>query len=214
MRRGTALIVFSRDPSPGRVKTRLQPKLGAWGAARLQRRLSMRAMRTAKAADCGEVELHATPRHRSAFFTYCGKILGVALEPQRGADLGERMYRALKQALRRHRVVILIGSDCPALSPQDLRHAVRLLRGACDVVLAPTLDGGYALIGARRVSRALFMGIEWGSARVFGETRQRLERCGYRWRVLRTVWDVDRPEDLERLRSLRFYAAPPRGVRR
>jgi uncharacterized protein len=58
------------------------------------------------------------------------------------------------------------------------------------------------------------MGIEWGSARVFGESRQRLERCGYRWRVLRTVWDVDRPEDLERLRSLRFYAAPPRGVRR
>jgi uncharacterized protein len=214
MRRGAALIVFSRNPSPGRVKTRLQPKLGAWGAARLQRRLSMRAVRTAKAAGCGDVELHATPRHRNAFFTYCEKTFGVALEPQRGADLGERMYRALKRAIRRHRAVILMGSDCPALSPRDLRHAVRLLRGACDVVLAPTLDGGYALIGARRVSRALFAGIEWGGARVFRETRQRLESSGYRWRVLRTVWDVDRPEDLERLRSLRSYATPPRGVRR
>jgi rSAM/selenodomain-associated transferase 1 len=214
MRRGAAVIVFCRNPSPGRAKTRLQPKLGAWGAARLQRRLSMRAMRTARAADCGEVELHATPRHRNAFFRYCADSFGLALKPQRGTDLGERMYRALKQALRRHRAVILIGSDCPALSPRDLRHAERLLRGACDVVLAPTLDGGYALIGARRVSRALFMGIEWGAARVFQETQQRLESSGYRWRVLRTVWDVDRPEDLERLRSLRFYAAPPRGVRR
>ncbi|MGH8740970.1 MAG: TIGR04282 family arsenosugar biosynthesis glycosyltransferase, partial [Burkholderiales bacterium] len=99
---------------------------------------------------------------------------------------------------------ILIGADCPALQPRDLRRADRLLRGACDAVLAPAEDGGYALIALKRISPRLFEGIAWGGPEVFRQTVQRLEGLGLRWRALRTVWDVDRPEDLARLRSLRF----------
>src|SRR5437879_10054624 len=69
------------------------------------------------------------------------------------------MYRALAAALRRYSAALLIGTDCPVLRPQDLRRATRLLRGGCDVVLSPAEDGGYALIGARRVSWRLFDGI-------------------------------------------------------
>jgi glycosyltransferase A (GT-A) superfamily protein (DUF2064 family) len=190
-----AVLVFAREPIPGRAKTRLIPRLGAFRAARLHARLTAHAMRTAAAAACGPVELHDTAK-------------------QRGADLGSRMYHALSGALRRHRAVILIGTDCPALRPSDLRRAARLLAGGCEAVLTPVEDGGYVLIGVRRTSPRLFAGIEWGSPGVYAATVEKLDSLAYRWRALRMLWDVDRPEDLERLRSLRFSSIPLRPARR
>lgn len=204
MKAACAILVFARAPSPGRAKTRLAPRLGDWGAARLQARLTLNALRTAQAAACGVVELHGTPRASHAFFRYCRGKFGVPLKAQRGCDLGERMYRALARALRLHRVALLIGTDCPALGSRDLRRAARLLRGACSVVLAPAEDGGYVLIGARRLSPALFGGVAWGGGRVLQQTARGLRAAGLRWRALRTLWDVDRPEDLDRLAALRF----------
>jgi len=185
----TAVIVFSRAPVPGRVKTRLAARIGDWRAARLHLRLTQRAVRTARAAGCGPVELHVTAPH-AAFDTYEKVLL------QRGRDLGERMYRAL----RRHRRAILIGSDCPALEPRDLRRAARLLCAGYRVVLLPTQDGGYALIAARAAPRAIFEGVAWGSSRVFAQTVERLG--GVRWKGLRTLRDVDRPEDLDQIAPL------------
>jgi len=196
---GCVLLVFARAPVPGGTKTRLTPRLDAWRAARLQARLTARALKTARCARCGPVELHVTPARGHAFFCYCRNKFGVALKLQRGADLGERMHAALARALRRHRSAVLLGSDCPELGPGDLRRAARLLRGSCDAVLAPAEDGGYALIALRRASRAIFDGIRWGGADVYRDTAERLAASGLRWRALRTVWDVDRPEDLGRL---------------
>lgn len=184
------IIVFAREPIPGRAKTRLIPRLGAWGAARLQARLTRHAVATAQAARCGPVELHMSRK-------------------QKGGDLGERMYNALSRA---RRPAIIIGTDCPDLRPQDLRRAARLLRGGYDAVLMPAEDGGYALMGVRRLSPALFSGIAWGGADVYAETMKRL--AGWRWRALRTVWDVDRPADLERLRWPRFSSALRRAAPR
>jgi uncharacterized protein len=174
------VLVFARAAVPGRVKTRLVPRLGEWRAARLHARLTRHALCIAQAAACGPVELFDTSK-------------------QRGADLGERMHRALAGALRRHRGAIVIGADCPALRPRDLRRAARWLAGGCDVVLAPAEDGGYALIAAKRVSPLLFSGIAWGGDDVYEATVRKLISLGYRWQALGRVWDVDRPEDLERL---------------
>lgn len=185
-----AVIIFSRAPAIGKVKTRLATRIGDWRAAQLHMRLTRRALRTARDARVGTVELHITARH-AAFHFHRNVFL------QKGHDLGERMYRAL----RRHRRAILIGSDCPALEPRDLRRAARALCAGYRVVLLPTEDGGYALIAARHAPRAIFDGVAWGGPQVFHETAKRLN--GMRWRRLRTLWDVDRPEDLERLRSLR-----------
>jgi rSAM/selenodomain-associated transferase 1 len=186
------IIVFARAPVPGEAKTRLIPKLGAWRAARLHERLTLRALRTARLAG-GRVELHGTRRH--SFF----RRLDVDFRLQRGRDLGERMAHALSKA---RRPAIVIGTDCPALTPADLRRAARWLRVGCDAVLAPAEDGGYALIGLRRPRKEFFQDILWGSPRVYADTVKRL--AGYRWRALRRVWDLDRPEDLERFRSLRL----------
>jgi rSAM/selenodomain-associated transferase 1 len=209
MRRGVAVLVFARAPLPGRAKTRLAPRLGEWGAARLQARLTLRALRTALGARCGRVELHGAPRADAQLFLYCKNFFRVELAGQRGADLGARMHRSLARALRRHRAAIVIGTDCPALRPRDLRRACRLLQGCCDAVIGPAEDGGYVLLGARRVSPALFEGIAWGGADVCAATRQRLARLGLRWRELPALWDLDRPEDLDRLaRGPACYTLP------
>jgi rSAM/selenodomain-associated transferase 1 len=208
MNADAAVIVFARAPLPGRAKTRLIPRLGPWGAARLQARLTQRALQTAIASRCGPVDLHCTPRTGHAFFLRERRDLGVTLEKQSGRDLGERMQRALADALRKHRYAILIGVDAPELRAQDLRRALRLLRAGCDVVLAPAEDGGYALIGCRVAPRPVFEHIAWGGKDVYVRTVQRLSQLCLRWRALRTVWDVDRPEDVERLARRRQLLTP------
>ncbi len=196
--------MFARAPVPGRAKTRLVPQLGEWGAARLQARLTARTLAMASPF---HVQLHGTSRH--AYF----RALRVPFVLQKGDDLGERMHNALSRALRRHPGVIVVGTDCPVLNVRDLRLAARLLRSH-DAVLAPAEDGGYALIGLRRPAPALFSGIRWGTPEVYAETVKRLDGAGLRWRALRTVWDIDRPEDLARLRALRFSSGARRAARR
>jgi rSAM/selenodomain-associated transferase 1 len=191
-----ALIVFARAPEPGRVKTRLVPLLGEQGAARLHAQLVEKTLMTAQAAGFANVYLYCASTLKSYFFEKMQKRFDVRLRSQGSGNLGERMYRALL----RHPGAVLIGCDCPALRSADLRTAARALRGGADAVLSPAEDGGYALIGVRRAARTLFDGVAWGSARVLEQTRRRLRRLDWQWTELRTLWDVDRPEDVARLR--------------
>jgi glycosyltransferase A (GT-A) superfamily protein (DUF2064 family) len=94
-----------------------------------------------------------------------------------------------------------------------MARAARWLQGGADIVLAPAQDGGYALIGARRISAEVFAAVEWGGDRVLAQTCANVTRAHLSVRCLPTVWDVDRPEDLERLRSLRLSSAARRGAR-
>lgn len=206
------MIVFTRAPIAGRVKTRLVPRLGAAGAARLHQRLTAAALRTALAARCGPVELHTSGLH--GWLRALSRNNGIALERQRGNDLGERMAHATRAALRRAPFVLLMGSDCPELAPRELRRAARWLAGGADAVFAPARDGGYAMVGLARPAELLFRDMPWGSARVYAESVLRLKNRGRRLRALGLVSDVDRPEDLERLRALRFSSAARRCARR
>jgi len=169
---------------PGRVKTRLIPLLGKQGAARLYARMRAKALRTGKSA---------------------GFMPKMLLSTSQGpGDLGARMHRAFARALKEHESAILIGSDCPAMKAADLRAAARALRSGVDAVFSPAEDGGYALIGLRRNSRRLFSGVAWGGPGVMAQTRRRLKALRWRWKELRTLWDVDRPEDVARLRRERL----------
>lgn len=201
------VLVFARAPIAGRVKTRVAQRLGAQGAAQLHKRLTRTAVRIARAAGCGAVEVHVTQPH--AFF----RTLKAGVRRQRGADLGERMHQALRRALRLRRRALLMGTDCPVLKPQALRRAARWLQGGADVVLAPAEDGGYTLIAARRISAQVFANVDWGTPEVMRQTQRNIARAGLRARLLPAVWDVDRPSDLDRLRALRFSSAWRRGAR-
>jgi hypothetical protein len=198
-----ALVIFAKAPQPGRVKTRLVPLLGERGAARLHARMIEDTVRLAAQARFARVELHCAPHARHAVFAALARRHSLTLRAQGGGDLGARMLRACERVLRTAKAVVLIGTDCPVLRVVDLRAAARALRGGADAVLSPAEDGGYALIGLRRVSPRLFSGIEWGSESVLQQTRVRLRELGWRWRELRVVWDVDRPDDYARLGRLR-----------
>lgn len=200
MRKSALLVVvFAKAPQPGRVKTRLAQSIGPQAAARLHLRLVERTLATALAAGCGTVELHGSPSNHH-FLREFARRYGIGFRGQAAGDVGARMSEAFRRGLRSHRRMLLVGSDCPALTPADFRCAARLLRG-CDAVIAPAEDGGYPLIGLKRSPRSLFKGVEWSTATVMQQTRERLAALGWRWRELRTVWDVDRPEDLARLRA-------------
>ena len=95
--------------------------------------------------------------------------------------------------------VILVGADCPLLEARHLASAFDWLQQGEDAVLGPAEDGGYVLLGLRRVNRALFRDIPWGGDQVLALTRQRLAQLGWRWRELEPLWDLDRPADLDRL---------------
>ena len=197
----TPIIVFAKAPQPGEAKTRLIPALGPAGAAALHARLLEQTLETAKAAELREVELCCAPDASHPFFAACAATYGVVLTEQGSGDLGDRMHRAVERALGAAARVILIGSDCAVMTPGYLGAAEARLALGSDVVLGPAEDGGYVLVALARNDRALFEGIPWGSAAVLEETRARLRALGWGWRELETLWDVDRPADLERLRS-------------
>ncbi|MGH8648704.1 MAG: TIGR04282 family arsenosugar biosynthesis glycosyltransferase, partial [Burkholderiales bacterium] len=168
------MIVFARAPRQGSVKTRLIPLLGAEGAAALHARLVERTLETARAASFRRIELHGTPDINDPFFRSCAARPAVVLAAQAGGDLGARMLAAFKSALAIHPRVLLLGSDCPALTARHLRQADRSLRDGADAVFVPCEDGGYALIGLRRVDARLFDSIVWGGENVMADTRARL----------------------------------------
>jgi rSAM/selenodomain-associated transferase 1 len=197
----TSVIVFAKAPRPGEVKTRLVPALGAQGAAALHTKLAKHALDAVHAASLNPVELHCAPDTDDPFFRYCQGHYGIRLALQVDGDLGARMHAAFATALAAHTRVLMIGTDCPALTARHLRQAEKALREGSDAVFVPCEDGGYALIGLARVDRKLFDGIAWSSISVMAETRERLKALGWRWHELETLWDVDRPEDYERLRE-------------
>ena len=101
-------------------------------------------------------------------------------------------------ALKSCQPTVLIGSDCPILTPKIIADAFAALQTDYSVVLAPAEDGGYVLIGMRQFIPEIFTNMPWGTSQVFSITKQRLNRLGIKWYQLPTQWDIDRPEDLER----------------
>ncbi len=192
-------MVFARSPTPGEAKTRLIPALGEAGAAALHRRLVMHCLRAARDSRLGPVELWCAPDADDPFFRDCERRCGVSLHPQGEGDLGARMQRAFESALAGAERAILVGSDIPALSPQYLRDADQALGRGDDAAIGPAEDGGYVLIGLSRCDPELFRDIPWGGPEVLAETRRRLAALSWRSSELPVLWDVDRPEDLERL---------------
>ena len=199
------VAVFARAPIAGAAKTRLIPRLGAAGAAQLQRQLIERAVARAQSLPGARVTLWTTgpldsmaePMMRS----------GVALRLQHGDDLGARMAHAFADTLEGSRPMLLIGTDCPVQTADDLQQALAAL-GDADAVIQPAEDGGYVLIGMTRPHPVLFEHIQWGSDTVLAATRQRATGAGLRLAEIAPLWDVDRSEDLDRAIALGLVRLP------
>jgi hypothetical protein len=198
--------VFTRYPEPGRTKKRLIPALGQHGAARLQYRMTRNVLDMARSLG---PEVETTVWFRGGDAQRMAALFGPDLRyrEQRGAGLGERMYRALKQGVQdAHSSVVLVGSDCPGIS-QDILHSAFEQLAEQDLVLGPAADGGYYLIGIRpdfslSKLKRLMQGMQWGTGEVLGSTRKMADCMGLRTGTVSTLRDMDEPGDLRHLPSM------------
>jgi hypothetical protein len=193
-----SIAIMAKAPIPGAVKTRLIPSIGAHAAAVLQERLTERAAITALAADIGPVTLWCTPDLAHGSFQNLAARVPIVLKQQPDGDLGIRMLGAIAAM---QGSVLVIGSDCPALTRDHLRTAAATLNDS-DVVLIPAEDGGYVLIGARAAYPEVFSGIAWGTASVLQETRARISSLGLKSADLPALWDLDTEADLARFEQM------------
>lgn len=187
------LVVFARYPVSGKTKTRLIERLGPQGAAQLQDRMTRHTLSQAEEfarSGGARVEVYFTGSDRSAMSDHYGDRFDYIEQGEGG--LGERLTRA---ALAQDGSVIIIGSDCPDLTAPLLQQAAARL-AEHDLVLGPSLDGGYYLIGMRHPRRELFTGIDWSTDRVAAQTIDAAQRLGLTCALLERLSDIDRPEDL------------------
>jgi rSAM/selenodomain-associated transferase 1 len=191
-----SVAILARAPVAGFAKTRLIPVLGAERAACLAARLIERAAQTASRAALGPVTLWGAPDASHPLFAELAGRFFLGLARQSEGDLGARMLHPITAA---NGPALVIGTDCPVITSAHLCKAADVLRRGLDVVIFPAEDGGYGLIGMRAPCPGVFAGVDWGTARVLGQTRRRLQELGLAWEEPVPVWDLDRAEDLERL---------------
>lgn len=198
--RATAgLAIMAKAPVPGLAKTRLVPLLGQAGAARAQRGFILRTLACVRAAALGPVTLWCAPDAQHRLFRLLRERLGVATRSQPEGDLGHRM-RVAMQAHFDHATGqpwIVVGTDCPALTPAHLQAMADALLQHEAVVL-PAEDGGYVALGLARPCPSVFEGVDWSTPQVLAQTLQRLEAGGHSWVELPPLWDVDEPADWQR----------------
>jgi uncharacterized protein len=199
-----ALVIMTKAPEPGRSKTRLVPPLSYAEAADLARALLFDQLENLTRFDGARLFIAFTPENAAGFFEGFVRQ-GFTCFPQRGQSLGERMSHAFEHVFASaFDNIILIGSDIPALPLALLNQAYRVLeRSAADVVLGPSADGGYYLVGMNRMTRIIFEDIAWSRGDVLAQTIQKLAGIGLTHELLPEGYDIDTADDLGRLQSER-----------
>ena len=195
------LLLLTKAPDPGQVKTRLIPLLGEQAAAELYAQLVQDCLTMCTSAALCPVELWCSPSTEHPFFQQCSTRFQTILHTQPAGDLGNRMSQAIHTTLAQADYVILIGADCPTLSAEDLATALDALEAGTDVVIGPAEDGGYYLIGMREHHAAIFEAIPWSTSEVLPLTENRLQGHNLRVHKLPVRKDLDTPEDYAVYRS-------------
>jgi rSAM/selenodomain-associated transferase 1 len=196
------IALFTRAPELGRVKTRLAQVVGedealAAHVALLERTLDVCTRAYAR------VELWVAGDSTAAPLPELLRRYRVALKAQSGEHLGDRMYGALRTHLEQGDPAIVVGSDIPEMQATHLEEAMRALKKGNDVVIGPSEDGGYWLIGLSREAPELFVDIPWGTSDVLALTRARAHDAQLRVAEVTTLWDLDSAEDWRRWQAIK-----------
>lgn len=193
---GNALVVMAKVPVAGAVKTRLSPPFSSQEAAELYRCLLLDLLESFAAFEDADLFVAFTPADAASLFHELAPPAFVCFA-QRGRNLGERMQFIFEDLFAKgYERAVVVGSDLPVFPASFLNDAFRALAEPSSVVLGPSRDGGYYLIGLSRLVPEIFAGIPWGSEKVFQETRQRLSLIGIEPFLLPAWFDVDTAEDL------------------
>jgi hypothetical protein len=196
-----AVALMAKTPRAGEVKTRLCPPLSLEDAAELYYCFLCDTVAKVRTLPDISLVMAYTPCADRAWFAALAP--GFTLLPQRGRDLGQRMADCFDQLFASgYTGVLLTGSDLPTLPSRLIQQALDLMADPqTDVVLGPSEDGGYYLIGLRTLHRELFEDMTWSTPQVLAETVQRAEAKKLRIAYLSHWFDVDTPADLARLQA-------------
>jgi rSAM/selenodomain-associated transferase 1 len=189
----TVVCIFAKPPQPDLVKTRLIPAFGADRAAELAEAFLADTVALVRTLPWAECIIAATERFERSYF----RPEEVWLQSE--GDLGERLEKILRLALKRRSSVLAIGADSPGLPVALLEDARKALQQA-DAVLGPSIDGGFYLIGLKDCPVGVLGGIQWSHSSTLDDTAARLQQYGMMTTRTGEWFDVDTPEDLERLR--------------
>jgi uncharacterized protein len=207
-----ALLVFAKTPKPRKVKTRLLAAVSAEVAAALHEACiadTLRLVRTMRGCDVFFFAAGGTSYFRRLVKKH-GSGARVRVLPQRGVDLGARMEAAFRKCFALgYREVVVIGTDTPWMGRKLVRRAFAALR-ANDVVIGPAEDGGYYLLGMRKMVVEIFQGMPWSTERVLELTLQKIVALKLRKKLLRQDFDLDRPGDLRK--AARMLKGKPRAA--
>jgi rSAM/selenodomain-associated transferase 1 len=149
-------------------------------------------------SDTYDVLIYCSPDISHPYLQSIKQEYSILLKAQQGHDLGERMYQALEAELQHYKKVALIGSDAPVIDQQYILKAFQLLNTS-SVVFGPAEDGGYVMVACTEVKRDWFQGVNWGASEVLSQTLSKVP--SEQVKLAQTLWDVDVPEDLNRLRA-------------
>lgn len=186
------LVVMVKAPAAGRVKTRLAQQVGSTRATSFYRHTVAAVLARVGASRAWQTLLAVTPDTQLCHRRWPAHLDRIA---QGSGDLGQRMQRIMSR--QRPGPVVIIGTDIPAVRPAHIAAAFAAL-GPCDAVLGPAQDGGYWLVGLRRIPRVLsaFGGVRWSSPHALQDTLANL--AGYRVACAATLGDVDDADALAR----------------
>lgn len=198
-------VVVAKAPRPGEVKTRLAARFGSERAAGLYAcflRDTLAAVEAARAASWSlRSALCYSPKDGERDFDSVAADVGFRF-PQRGVHLGERLTNCFADAFSLGAdAVVALGADTPNLPPDYIRQAFGLLTDPGRVVYGPCADGGYYLVGMRRLHKAIFEAVPWSTTEVLAASLSAAETAGLRCELLPWWYDVDTPDDLDRLRA-------------
>ena len=198
-RQSTVVILLTRSPVAGKVKTRLIPDIGIQKATTVHIELIKKNLALLKRCDFFDKQI-CLKGDEELFRQHVSTELEVYA--QKSDDLGDNMLHAIRTGLQVYSNVILIGSDCPDISVNDLQQADDALNQGYDVVFGPAEDGGYYLIGMNQVYDELFSNINWGESEVFSSTLNKAKLLSLNVKLIRTLYDVDTVKDYARFKCL------------
>ena len=197
-KRTRALAVVAKAPLTGSVKTRLSPYLSPANAAALYECLLADIVAKLERYKESKFWLVFAPGGEEYFSQ---SFPSIRLLAQRGRDLGERLHHVFVDLFRRgYSEVVVADSDSPTVPLSSVEQAfAQLSEGGCDLVLGPSDDGGYYLIGLKRPTQGIFHNIEWSSESVLDATLERARELALRVALLSPAYDIDVEGDLRRL---------------
>ncbi len=199
------LILFGRYPRPGRCKTRLAGAIGALPAARMQQLMTEKVFAAAASIRDADLQVRYTGYGERDMRRWLGPAQYVRQGP---GDLGAKMKNAFDETFAQGcRRAVIVGSDCPSITSQDIQRAFELLYDN-DLVLGPSSDGGYYLIGQSRPADT-FTGIPWSTPRVLDRTLELAREHGLKVALLPQRTDIDTPKDLSAAPQLACQAGRP-----